>query len=131
MLFIEVSKHVEWLHGNIGSIQSALEQGPKNFDSVCVYSAFYVAGHVANEVMHVITVECFVGWQFIAVKEPAGSEVLFHGTPTISVKRSLICQAYTSAAIWKLYSSLLLLDKLQILRLHGLRTINEMGSTPF
>src|ERR1043166_8526061 len=53
------------LNAHIGSVQSALQEGPEVFDGVGMYVSIHVLDGVINDGMLIVVVESFVGPQFV------------------------------------------------------------------
>src|SRR6266508_5530112 len=74
--FVQVPEQMPRLDGDVGAVQSPLEQGPEVLDPVDVHTAFDVLLGVVDNLVHVLVVEPGVGQQRVAVDHGALLNVL-------------------------------------------------------
>jgi hypothetical protein len=77
-LLVKIPEKMEWLDAYVCSLESALEQTPKVFQSVCVNLAVNVSFRVVDHVVAVIANESVIRLQLVAEKGRASGNVILH-----------------------------------------------------
>jgi hypothetical protein len=75
-LFVEIAEQMERFDAHIGSTDSAFQEGPEVFESVCVNLAVNVLFGVIYYAMSVVLCEPIIGLQRIAVESRTSSNVV-------------------------------------------------------
>jgi hypothetical protein len=75
-LFVKIPEQVERLDAHIGAVDSALEQAPEVFESVCVNLPIDVFDGVVNNLMGELTLQTIIGQKGIGVERGPGFHVL-------------------------------------------------------
>ena len=75
-LLVEIPEKMEWLDADVSSFQSALEQTPEVFESVCVNLSFDISFGMVNHVMSVVPNQPFVGLKSVAKQSGICSDVI-------------------------------------------------------
>src|ERR1700683_522521 len=76
-LFVKITEQVERLHGNIGSVQSPLEQAPEVFQRVRMYHVIpHVLYGVIDNAMLIVSIQAVVGKKEVSIDRAASFHVL-------------------------------------------------------
>jgi hypothetical protein len=66
-LFVKITKHMEWFHGNVRAFQSALEKAPEVFQSVRVNLPINIALGMVNRLVNEIHIQSLLGQKRIGI----------------------------------------------------------------
>src|SRR6266571_4302554 len=74
-LLIQVAEQVKRLNANVGAADSALEQAPEVFQTVCVNPAIYILSRVIYDLVREISTQAVIGKQRICIQGTFSSDV--------------------------------------------------------
>ena len=74
-LFVDVPEQVEWLHADIGTMETALQEAPEVFDCICVYITAHLFDRMVDYCVIVIVGQSIIRKQFIAENRGTGFDV--------------------------------------------------------
>ncbi len=76
-LFAKVTKKMKRFHAHVGSVNAALQEAPKVFESVGMDLPVNVSNRMVDDLMRVVALQSVIGKQFISVGRGACFDALF------------------------------------------------------